>query len=323
MDIFFQQNKISLGDALDFYSGWSEPTAIISDGPYGVSGYEGDLKNSSHLKDFYIPHIKKWSEFATPQTTLWFWNTELGWANVHGSLEDNGWIFKSCNIWDKGIAHIAGNCNGKTMKKFPVVTEVCVQYIRKETFKLKEGKEQSIQEWMRQEWQRTGLTLNHANIACNVKNAASRKYLTKDHLWYFPPTKEFSKLVEYANKFGNQENKPYFSLDGKSSVSSNQWEKLRAKFNFEYGVTNVWSEPAMNNAKRFKVDKIYHPSEKPKKLLERIINASTDKGDTIWEPFAGSASASYLAMELKRNFNSAEINSKYFKIIKERFKDYI
>lgn len=30
-----------------------------------------------------------------------------------------------------------------------------------------------------------------ANEACGVKNAASRKYLAKDHLWYCPPAKEF------------------------------------------------------------------------------------------------------------------------------------
>ena len=30
------------------------------------------------LAESYEPHITKWSECATPLTTLWFWNTELG-----------------------------------------------------------------------------------------------------------------------------------------------------------------------------------------------------------------------------------------------------
>lgn len=319
MIIEVNKNKLCQGDALEFYSQWSSPVCIISDGPYGISGYEGDLKSADKLIDFYKPHFKEWSYYSNPQTTLWFWNTELGWANVHNEIQNNGWIFKSCNTWDKGISHIAGNCNGKTMKKFPVVTEVCVQYTRKEMFTIKDGSEQSIQKWIRQEWEKTGLPINEANKACGVKNAASRKYLTKDHLWYFPPPEEFKKLTEYANLYGNQENKPYFSLDGEKSITQNQWERLRAKFNFEYGVTNVWSEPALRARKRLKLNNESHPSEKPFKLMKRIIEASTDKNDVIWEPFGGSAVASKIAYDLKRIFNCAEINPFYFEIIKKRF----
>jgi DNA modification methylase len=319
MIIELENNKICLGDALSFYKEWAKPDAIVCDGPYGVAGYEGDLKNVENLTNFYIPHLKAWSNYVSPQTTLWFWNTELGWASVHNEIQKHGWVFKGCNIWNKGIAHIAGNCNGKTMKKFPVVTEVCVQYTRKEVFQIKDGTEQSIQKWMRQQWDKTGLTLNDANIACGVKNAASRKYLTKDHLWYFPPAIEFKMLTEYANKYGNPEHMSYFSLDGANSITEKQWNRLRAKFNFEYGVTNVWDESALNSRTRFKVEGTYHPSEKPLKLIKRIIDASTDIGDVIWEPFAGSAIASKYAYDSKRKFFCAEINDNYFEIIKSRF----
>ena len=43
-----------------------------------------------------------WSRRASPQTTLWFWNTELGWATVHPLLLAQGWEFRNCHIWDKG-----------------------------------------------------------------------------------------------------------------------------------------------------------------------------------------------------------------------------
>ena len=44
-----------------------------------------------------------------------------------------------------------------------------------------------VQRWMRHEWQRSGLPLKRANEACGVRNAATRKYLTQDWLWYWPP----------------------------------------------------------------------------------------------------------------------------------------
>lgn len=100
------------------------------------------------------------------------------------------------NVWDKGMAHIAGNVNSKTgnvnsktIRRFPIVTEICVQYIRNVELPTEDGKSLPMQQWLRHEWQRTGLPLCKTNEACGVKNAATRKYFTKDHLWYFPPQK--------------------------------------------------------------------------------------------------------------------------------------
>ena len=67
----------------------------------------------------------------TSATTLWFWNTEVGWATVHPLLVANGWDYVQVITWDKGVAHIAGNVNGKTIRRFPVATEVCVFYQRR------------------------------------------------------------------------------------------------------------------------------------------------------------------------------------------------
>ena len=310
------------GDVLKCYDQWPSPVAIISDGPYGIDGYRGDTKTPSSLAEIYEPHIKKWSEKATPETTLWFWNTEVGWASVHPVLERHGWIYRGLNIWDKGIDHIAGNCNGKTMRKFPTVTEVCAHYVRKEIFKLASGQETSIQNWLISEWKRTGLTLAKANEACGVKNAASRKYLTKDHLWYFPPADVFKKLVDYANTHGDIAHKPYFTIDGKTTLSSNQWERMRSKFNFEYGATNVWTTPALRSKERLKDGTLVsHPNQKPLVLMNRIINASTDTGDLIWEPFGGTASASVAAEKTGRLYRTCEIDKDYLKSTIARLKE--
>ena len=90
---------IYAGDSLDLYSKWESPVVIISDGPYGVGGYRGDLPTSECLREWYRPHIEKWSEYSTPMTTLWFWNTEIGWANVHPTLVEHGWEYRNCHIW--------------------------------------------------------------------------------------------------------------------------------------------------------------------------------------------------------------------------------
>lgn len=46
------------GDALKLYDEWKSPTVIISDGPYGVNGFPGDLVTPDGLAEWYEPHIK-------------------------------------------------------------------------------------------------------------------------------------------------------------------------------------------------------------------------------------------------------------------------
>lgn len=133
----FSRDGVSIfnNDAMNLYDSWEEPIVIISDGAYGLKGFPGDPPTPDGLPNWYKAHIAKWSERSTPLTTLWFWNTEYGWAKIHPLLEENGWVFRSCHTWDKGMAHAAGNSNTQNLRRLPVVTEVCVQYIRKQNSK--------------------------------------------------------------------------------------------------------------------------------------------------------------------------------------------
>jgi site-specific DNA-methyltransferase (adenine-specific) len=183
-DPLYSSDGISLhyGDVMDCYNDRPSPVVIVSDGPYGLGLFPGDPPTEEGLADWYEPHIEMWSEKATPLTTLWFWNSELGWANVHSVLQKHGWRYRCCNIWDKGMAHVAGNCNTQRLRKLPVVTEVCVQYVKEPVFEA-DGRCMTMQEWLRYEWERSGVPLYKANEACGVANAATRKYLTQCHLW--------------------------------------------------------------------------------------------------------------------------------------------
>jgi hypothetical protein len=98
-------------DALSLYAMWLTPMVIVSDGAYGLGSFEGDPFTPDSLADWYEPHVRAWSEYATPQTTLWFWNSELGWANAHPLLVQYGWRYVNCHVWDKGLSHVAGNSN--------------------------------------------------------------------------------------------------------------------------------------------------------------------------------------------------------------------
>jgi len=302
---------VFLGDSLDHYASWLTPTVIISDGGYGVLGFDGDTSDHFGLPAWYEPHVRAWARYSTPQTTLWFWNSEIGWAAVHPILETHGWRYVNANTWNKGLAHIAGNVNTRKIRRFPVVTEVCVQYVL-------EARVQglSLKEWLAKEWKRTGLPFRKANGACGVADVATRKYLDQSHLWYFPPPEMFCRLQEYANKHGDPVGRPYFSLNGLRGATADEWARMRSKFNCPHGMTNVWDRPPLHGAERVKLNgdsgKAIHLNQKPLDLVAMVIEASSDPGDVVWEPFGGLFTGCIAARRTERQGYGAEIDPTYF-----------
>jgi site-specific DNA-methyltransferase (adenine-specific) len=316
------QAHIQLGDAMDMYESWPAPTVIVVDGPYGVAGFPGDPPTPDGLAEWYAPHVAEWARLALPSATLWFWGTEVGWASVHPVLALHGWQYATANVWDKGIGHVAGNVNGKTIRQFPVVSEMCVRYTRNVTLPAEDGTQLPLPQWLRAEWARAGLPLYKTNEACGVANAATRKYFTLDHLWYFPPPEMMERLVAYASKHGRLTRRPYFSLDGHTPLTGDAWSALRSKWHHEHAVTNVWREPALRGVERLKKPggghKCVHTNQKPLKLMERIVAASSDPGDVVWEPFGGLCTASLAAVRLGRDAYAAEIDADFHRMATDR-----
>ena len=61
-----------------------------------------------------------------------------------------------------------------------------------------------------------------------------------------------------------------------------------------------------------------YPTEKPEKLIERIIEMSSDEGDIVLDPVAGSGTTGVVAKNMNRDFILFDINPDAIKIAKER-----
>lgn len=74
---------------------------------------------------------------------------------------------------------------------------------------------------------------------------------------------------------------------------------------------NVWNFPRV----RYRMEEYEnHPTQKPIAVLERIIKASSNEGDTILDPFSGSFTTSFVAKSLNRKSIGIEINEDFTKI---------
>ncbi|MEW5851986.1 MAG: site-specific DNA-methyltransferase [Myxococcota bacterium] len=91
------------------------------------------------------------------------------------------------------------------------------------------------------------------------------------------------------------------AADGRFRLThpSNLWTDLTVPF---------WSMPENTS----------HPTQKPEKLLAKLLLASTDSGDVVLDPFLGSGTASVVARKLGRHFVGIEIDEEYCCIAEKR-----
>ena len=61
-----------------------------------------------------------------------------------------------------------------------------------------------------------------------------------------------------------------------------------------------------------------HPTQKPVKLMRRLIEKFTKEGDLIIDPYCGSGSTLVACAKLRREFIGCDINPNYVKIAQER-----
>lgn len=133
------------------------------------------------------------------------------------------------------------------------------------------------------------------NISC--------RYFTASHetlLWAAPSTKTKHTFNYEAMKY-------------------NKWEEDVFKKE-DKQMRSVWCIPTPGPSEK-KHGK--HPTQKPLALLERIILASSNQGDTILDPFNGSGTTGVAALKHGRRYIGIDNEEDYLKVTIDRFEDIL
>jgi site-specific DNA-methyltransferase (adenine-specific) len=138
----------------------------------------------------------------------------------------------------------------------------------------------------------------------NWKNAS-------EDIWFCTLSDTYTFNVE-AVKLKRQVIAPYTDENGKAkdwqetedgrfrlTHPSNLWTDLTIPF---------WSMPENTD----------HPTQKPEKLLAKLILASSDPGDLVFDPFLGSGTTAVVAKKLGRHFAGVEIDEEYACLTQKR-----
>ena len=80
---------------------------------------------------------------------------------------------------------------------------------------------------------------------------------------------------------------------------------------------DVWRIPTINNMAK---ERTGYPTQKPLTILERVIKASSNKGDVVFDPFCGCATTLVAADRLQREWIGIDISEKAAELVVERIK---
>ncbi len=84
-------------------------------------------------------------------------------------------------------------------------------------------------------------------------------------------------------------------------------------------LSNVWVNiPPINSQAQ---ERLGYPTQKPLALLERIVLASSNEGDTVLDPFCGCGTAVHAAEKLKRQWIGIDITHLAISLIEKRLRD--
>jgi len=251
----------------------------------------------------------------------WFHNDFNTIVDVYTWLRDNSrFVFKQFIVWNKkfkgaaiegylqGCYEIEGNRN---YRRF-------AEYILYYTFQDETGLTQiygnddcfkPIKEYMQHEKGKAGLkTCEQINRLLGVPatggGTASHHFSDKAGAHWALPTEETYKKLQTTGYF----NRDYEELRA-------EYEELRYTFNNQKTHHSVWNYSI--------AEKNGHITPKPIKLIETIIEHSTNDGDTVLDPTAGSGTTAVACKRSDRHYICIEKEPEYCAIAEKRLAEML
>jgi site-specific DNA-methyltransferase (adenine-specific) len=153
----------------------------------------------------------------------------------------------------------------------------------------------------------------------NLRNPGIRPnlhypYTASNGITYQPHPNGWTCTLEKMRRL-DQEGRLHFPLkiDGRLRL------KLYADKSLGLKAQNLWDDIPPIGAQA--AERLGYPTQKPEALLERIIKASSNEGDTVLDPFCGCGTTVAVAQKLKRPWIGIDITFLAITLMKKRLLD--
>ena len=285
-----ESNKIYKSDCLEYLKKLDKEVinTIILDPPYFNVVNEKWDKQWKSLDEYLIwieNIIKELDRVSKYSCSFWIFGYAYQLSHILPIIEKNNFTYRQHIVIDKGMRSVAGRTSNK-LKMFPTATEYVV-YFHKEARPF-------IKTYLQNKQQEKNISSSEINQflgkAINGGGTWSTIAGKKQKNIQYPTLEDWNKLQELFGEFDIN------------------YDDYVFKFNIEPKLTDVWSDINFYD----KTYKKFHPTQKPYKLIERLVKCSSNEGDNILDIFMGSGMTALVSKNLNRNFYGCEIEEKYF-----------
>jgi len=227
---------------------------------------------------FELERISKYS------CSLWLFGFPYQLSYILPIFEKYGFTYRQHVVLNKGLRSVAGRTSNK-LKMFPTATEYII-YFHKEARPF-------IKKYLQEKQETTKISSKDINLhlgkAINGGGTWSTIAGKKQKNIQYPTKQDWNKLEELFGKFDIN------------------YDDYVFKFNLQPKLTDVWDDINFYD----KTYKKYHPTQKPYKLIERLVECSSNENDTVLDIFMGSGMTAKVCQDKKRDFYGCELDSKY------------
>ena len=153
---------------------------------------------------------------------------------------------------------------------------------------------------------------NIFRIGYHIQNADF--WILNDVIW-----KKNNPMPNFrGTRFTNAHETLIWASKNKNSKYTFNYQSLKC-LNDDLQMRSDWTLPICNGSERIKRNgKKVHSTQKPESLLHRVLLASTNKGDFVFDPFLGTGTTAVVAKKMGRNYFGIEKEKKYFKTAIQR-----
>ena len=169
------------------------------------------------------------------------------------------------------------------------------------------------------------------------------RYFSNEIIWsykrYTAKSNRFQRLHDVVFFYGKSENRIWnHLLDDYSDKSATgdshykidedgvwfRWQKRKGKDPYKIFLSegkrmgDVWDIPLINASAK---ERLGYPTQKPEALLERIIQARSNEGDLIMDPFCGCGTTVAVAERLNRQWIGIDMTHLAITLIRHRLED--
>lgn len=174
------------------------------------------------------------------------------------------------------------------------------------------------------DWKSSGAILNVGMKYLTVQNritwerekgrGARRNWKNcSEDIWFFTKGKNFTFNIDDV-KLRRKVLAPYRDING----NPKDWKSIKKNNYRDTAPSNIWTDISVPFWSM--PENTDHPTQKPEKLLAKIILASSNKGDLVFDPFIGSGTTAIVAKKIGRNFLGIDIDEYYCSLALKRLK---